>query len=64
MKITPRTESFRITLKQYNYLLPVWPRGDSPLLKRCIDGGKEEHAFIGTVEEYADAQRRCAYIDD
>jgi hypothetical protein len=47
--------SYALSKDQYNNLLPVM-RGN--LLER--DG---RHFFIGTLGQFNDAMRRCAYLD-
>ena len=54
-----RERSWRLGAGDYNNLLPVMRRH---LLVRRFELA-DEHYFIGTLEEYADAQRRCAFLD-
>lgn len=58
-------QSYTITEKQYNYLLPVFGlASNNPKLLRRIDRGIEKYYFIGTHAEHADMLARCKYLDD
>lgn len=55
-----REHSYTLTVKQYNYLLPVFgivAQGRTRLLERCGN-----YYFIGTYEDYLDALNRCLYL--
>lgn len=55
-----RDKSFRITEKQYNYLLPVFgiaAQGQTRLLAQGCN-----FYFIGTDEDYLDMLNRCLYL--
>ena len=54
-----REQSWPLSAAEYNNLLPVMRRH---LLARCFKTAAEYY-FIGTPEEYADAKRRCAFLD-
>ena len=54
-----KERSWRLSAAEYNNLLPVMRRH---LLARRFEDA-DEYSFIGTPEEYADAQRRCAFLD-
>ena len=54
-----KERSWRLSAAEYNNLLPVLRRH---LLARRFEDA-DEYSFIGTPEEYADAQRRCAFLD-
>jgi len=54
-----REQSWRLSAAQYNNLLPVMRRH---LLARRFKTA-DDYSFIGTREEYADAVRRCAFLD-
>lgn len=52
--------SFKITEKQYNYLLPVYgiaAQGVTRLLAR-----RSAFYFIGTQADYVEMLERCAYL--
>jgi hypothetical protein len=56
------SQSFQLTKKQYNYLLPVFGNiGTKQLLSR-IDRKIEKYFFIGTYEQFLDAINRCKFI--
>lgn len=58
-------QSYSITKKQYDYLLPVFGNAsDNPKLLRRIDRGTEKYYFIGTHAEYVDMLARCKYLND
>lgn len=55
--------SFVITKKQYDYLLPVFGNiGTKQLLYRNANG-VDNYYFIGTNEQYKDLLNRCKYLD-
>ena len=54
-----REQSWRLSAAKYTNLLPVLRRH---LLARRFET-EDEYSFIGTPDEYADAQRRCAFLD-
>jgi hypothetical protein len=56
------SQSFQLTKKQYNYLLPVFGNiGTKQLLSR-IDRKIKKYFFIGTYEQFLDAINRCKFI--
>lgn len=57
-----RDQSYTLTEKQYDYLLPIFgicAPGVTKLLHR-----QNRYFFIGTYEEYMDALNRCKYLND
>ena len=57
-----RAESFQLTKKQYDYLLPIYGNiGTKQLLSR-IDRKVEKYFFIGTHSEYLELLNRCKYL--
>jgi alkanesulfonate monooxygenase SsuD/methylene tetrahydromethanopterin reductase-like flavin-dependent oxidoreductase (luciferase family) len=56
-------KAWRLTKAQYDNLLPVMRK--NLLARRFADheAYDDEYSFIGTPDEYADALRRCAYLD-
>lgn len=54
-------QRYKLTKKQYNYLLPVKAISNKFLVVR--DAGEDKHYFIGTLSEYKDLLNRCKYLD-
>lgn len=53
---------YRITKKQYNYLLPIYGLGGINAGKiKEFEGGASY--FFGDYEQYQDAMNRCKYLD-
>jgi hypothetical protein len=56
------SQSYQITKKQHDYLLPVFGKvGTGQLLQR-VDRKVEKFYFIGSYEEYLDLLNRCKYL--
>jgi len=56
------TQSFQITKKQYNYLLPIFGNIGSQKMLQVIDRKIEKFFFIGDYSEYLDLLNRCKFI--
>jgi hypothetical protein len=57
-----RKESFQITKKQYDYLLPVFGNIGSKKMLQVIDRKIDKYFFIGDYSEYLDLLNRCKFI--
>lgn len=57
-----RDSSFKITKKQYDYLLPVFGNVGSRKLLLKTDRNIDKYYFIGTYDDYLDLLNRCKYI--
>jgi hypothetical protein len=55
-----RDNSYKITEKQYNYLLPVFGLSAKGVTKLHTSRG--QYYFIGTYEEHKDMLNRCKYL--
>ena len=55
-------QSFKITKKQYDYLLPVFGNIGSKKLLQIIDRKIEKYFFIGDYSAYLDMLNRCKFI--
>lgn len=55
-------QSFQITKKQHDYLLPVFGNTGTKQLLQRIDRKIEKYFFIGTYSEYLDLLNRCKFI--
>lgn len=55
-------QSFQITKKQYNYLLPIFGNIGSQKMLQVIDRKIEKFFFIGDYSEYLDLLNRCKFI--
>lgn|SRR5574343_172135 len=64
--ISERANSYSITKKQYDYLLPIYGNaGNSPVkLHHRVDGKLDKYYFIGTDMEYADMLNRCKHLNE
>ena len=59
-----RDNSFPITKKQYDYLLPIYGMcSGNPKMLQSNHGHFDTCHFIGTHEEYCDALNKCKYLD-
>jgi hypothetical protein len=59
-----RDQSYPISKKQYDYLLPVFgPEGTKQLSHR-VDRKVDKYYFIGTHEEHLDLLNRCKYLNE
>ena len=63
--ISERANSYPITKKQYDYLLPIYGNsGTIPgKLHHRVDRKVDKYYFIGTDTEYVDMLNRCKYIN-
>ena len=59
-----REYSFEITIKQYNYLLPVFGCNGTNKLMSRVDRKINKYYFIGTNEDYIDLLNRCKYLNN
>jgi hypothetical protein len=55
-------QSFQITKKQHDYLLPVFGNIGSKKLLQRVDRKIEKYFFIGEYSEYLDMLNRCKFI--
>lgn len=55
-----REYSYKITKKQYDYLLPIWGNGCKNVRLLNHHNG---YYFIGTYSDYCDALNRCKYLE-
>lgn len=59
-----RDDSFPISKKKYDFLLPIYgPASNNPKMLYTNHGHFETYCFIGTYEEYCDALNRCKYLE-
>ena len=54
-------QSYTLTSKQYNFLLPVF--GLAGMFPRKILERGSKFFFMGTYADYLDALNRCKYLD-
>lgn len=57
-----RENSFQITKKQYDYLLPIFGNVGSKKILSTLDRKIDKYFFIGNQESYLDLLNRCKYI--
>lgn len=59
-----RQQSFQITKKQHDYLLPIFGNIGTKKMLAIIDRKVEKFFFIGNYDEYLDLLNKCKYLND